>query len=84
MRPKVIVAGALLLAGCASTQPQVVNIPVAKSCALEIAPRPDFPDTKAAVLGAENIQARVELLLAGRIMRDKRIDDLEAALDGCR
>lgn len=79
-----VILTAALLAGCASTPPEVVNIPVAKSCAIEIAPRAEFPDTKAAVLGAENIQARVTLLLAGRLLRDRRIDELEAALAGCK
>jgi type IV pilus biogenesis protein CpaD/CtpE len=75
----------LILAGCASTPPtQTVDIPVAVSCAIEIDNRPAFPDTHDALSAAENIEARVNLIIAGRLLRDKRIDDLEAALSGCR
>lgn len=71
------------LSACASA-PQTVEVPVAKSCLVEIDNKPTFPDTKEAILAAENIAARVNLILAGRLLRDKRIDDLEAALSGCQ
>lgn len=72
----------VIFAGCASA-PQTVEVPVAKSCLVEIDNKPTFPDTKEAILAAGNIAARVNLILAGRLLRDKRIDDLEAALSGC-
>lgn len=76
---------ALALTGC-QTMSEIgkVLIPVAHSCAVKIDPRPSFPDTPAAIHDpAINIATRVNLLLAGRIMRDERIDKLEAALSGC-
>jgi hypothetical protein len=75
----------LILAGCASTlPPQTVNIPVAVSCVVEVSTRTTFPDTHDALNAATNIEARVNIILAGRLLRDKRIDELEAALSGCR
>lgn len=74
-----------LLAGCASEPKTVtVEVPVAKSCRIEIAPRAEFPDTKAAIMAQRGVDARVNLILAGRLLRDRRIDELEAALAGCR
>ncbi len=72
------------LCGCASTPaPITVLVPVATKCAVDVGPTPDFPDTKEAILANENIAARVNLLLAGRLLRDRRIDELTSALDGC-
>lgn len=73
----------LMFTGCASSPTQTVDIPVAVSCAGKVEARPGFPDTREAVVAAPNIEARVNLILAGRLLRDKRIDDLEAALAGC-
>lgn len=78
-----IVLMGLQLAGCAS-MPDVVEVPVVKSCIFgDVVDKRAFPDTKKALLAAENIQERVDLLIAGRILRDGRIDNLEAALAGC-
>jgi hypothetical protein len=74
----------LCFTGCASTPPQIVNIPVAVACAAKVSTRPTFPDTKDAIVAASNIEARVNLILAGRILRYKRIDELEAAIAGCQ
>jgi hypothetical protein len=74
----------LMFTGCASVPPQNVDIPVAVACAGKVEVRPTFPDTKDAIVAASNIEARVNLILAGRLLRDKRIDDLEAAIAGCR
>lgn len=76
---------ALLLTSC-QTMGEIgkVLIPVAHSCAVKIDPRPSFPDTPAAIHDpSKNIEARVNLLLAGRLLRDERIDKLEAAISGC-
>ena len=77
-------AGIFLVAlcGCASA-PITVAVPVAVKCSVEVGPAPEFPDTKEAILGTENIATRVNLLLAGRILRDNRIGELTSALDGC-
>ncbi len=75
----------ILTAGCQTVGDAVrVLIPVAKSCAVKIDPRPVFPDTKDAIVAATNIEARVNLILAGRLMRDKRLDEVEAALSECQ
>ena len=74
----------LMFTGCTSAPVvQQVDIPVAVSCAGKVEVRPGFPDTHEAIVAAANIEARVNLILAGRLLRDKRIDDLEAALAGC-
>ena len=74
-----------LLAGCAGQAPQPVTVlvPVAIKCSVDVGPAPEFPDTKEAILGTENIATRVNLLLAGRLLRDGRISELTSALDGC-
>lgn len=74
----------LMVTGCASAPPQTVDVPVSTPCLGTIDQKPALPDTKAAIDGAENIAARVKLLLAGRVLRDKRIDNLEAAISGCQ
>jgi hypothetical protein len=74
----------MMITGCASTPAtQEVDIPVGVSCAGKVEVRPGFPDTAEAIHAAANIEARVNLILAGRLLRDKRIDDLEAAISGC-
>lgn len=72
-----------LLACASQPETQTVDVPVAVSCAAMIDNRPRFPDTRAAIVAAANVEARVNLILAGRLLRDKRIDELEAALSGC-
>jgi hypothetical protein len=80
-----LIAISCSLSACASAPAtKTVDIPVAASCAVMIDPRPAFPDTHDAINAAENIEARVNLILAGRLLRDARIDELEAALSGCR
>jgi hypothetical protein len=74
----------LMFTGCASAPAVVtVDIPVAVNCAADASERPIFPDTPAAIHAAANIEARTNLILAGRLLRDKRIDNLEAAISGC-
>jgi len=74
----------LMFTGCGTdTHAFNVNVPVAVSCAGKVEARPGYSDTAEAIHAAPNIEARVNLILAGRLMRDKRIDDLEAALAGC-
>jgi hypothetical protein len=74
---------ALLLIGCAST-PTTVDVPLPIGCAPQVAPAKPFVDTKEALQSAPTIEARVRLLLGGRIQRDTRIGELEGALEACK
>ena len=60
-----------------------VKVPVAVACAVQVPAPPDYPDTGAQLRSAQNIEARVNRVLAGRLLRDQYIDELEAALTGC-
>lgn len=77
----------LLTTGCATMGSIArVLIPVSTSCVVQIGDpgHMSFPDSPDAITSAPNIEARVNLILAGRLLRDKRIDELEAALSACR
>lgn len=79
------------LAACGGERPPIepivrtvrVEVPVAVSCAGQVGPRPDYPDTAEAVRAAPDLLERVKLLLAGRGMREAREAELEAALAPC-
>ncbi len=45
---------------------------------------PRYPDTDAALRGAAGAADRYQLLAAGRILRQQRLDELERAIAGCR
>lgn len=56
-----------------------------KSCVpktLGAAPR--YPDTDAALRGAAGAADRYQLMAAGRILRQQRLEDLERVVAGCR
>ena len=56
-----------------------------KSCVprgLPAAPR--YPDTDAALRGAAGAADRYQLMAAGRILRQERLEDLERVVAGCR
>lgn len=76
---------ALLLSGCAGMLQENVttaNVPVTVPCREKVE-RPAFADTSEALRSAPGVDIRVNRLLAGRIQRDKYIDDLEASVEGC-
>lgn len=59
--------------------------PPPKSCvppALGAAPR--YPDTDTALRNAPGAADRYQLLAAGRILRQERLEDLERVIAGCR
>jgi hypothetical protein len=66
--------------------PQVVTVNVpAKSCVPKALPRaPKYPDTDAALRDAGGAADRYQLMAAGRLLREKRLTDLEKVVDGCR
>lgn len=88
-----ILAGALLLAGCGTTvqerpQPIVttveVAVPVSSPCVpAKLGPKPDYPDTDAALRAAFDAAERYQLLAAGRPLREARLNELEPVVAGC-
>ena len=45
---------------------------------------PRYPDTEAALRAAAGAADRYQLLAAGRILRQQRLEDLERVIAGCR
>lgn len=82
-------AAAFVLSGCQTPrEPEIrtvrVEIPVPVKCAADPGPRPDYPDTDAAIAGAPNIFELAKLYRAGRALRIAREGQLEASVSGCR
>lgn len=97
MRPRLAaslaVAAALpfLTAGsCATTsEPRLqvhdVPMPLAVSCVPSGFPKgPIYPDTKAALAAAKDVDQFDQLMQAGWPLRDARLSALEAQVDACR
>jgi hypothetical protein len=61
-----------------------VEVPVAVKCATDPGPRPEYPDTDAAIAGAPNVFELAKLYRAGRGLRIAREAVLEASVAGCR
>lgn len=49
-----------------------------------LAPPPRYPDSDAALRDAAGAADRYQLLAAGRLLRQKRLDELERIVAGCR
>lgn len=85
-----IAAATLLLASCAGKpEPAVqtipVNVPVSVPCVpdnLEAAPV--YPDANIALRAAPEVADFLKLLYAGRQLRNKRLEALEAVVEKCR
>lgn len=59
--------------------------PPQKSCVpRSLPPAPRYPDTDAALRSAPGAADRYQLLAAGRILRQDRLNDLERVIAGCR
>jgi hypothetical protein len=59
--------------------------PPPKSCVPRtLAPPPRYPDTDAALRNAAGAADRYQLMAAGRILREQRLEDLERVVAGCR
>jgi len=59
--------------------------PPPKSCLPKsLGPAPRYPDTDAALRAAPGAADRYQLMAAGRILRQERLDELERAVAGCR
>lgn len=76
----------------APAPPPVIPVPpappppaVVKSCVpRNLPPPPRYPDTDAALRSAPGAADRYQLLAAGRLIRQKRLEDLERVVAGCR
>jgi hypothetical protein len=83
------VVAALTLAACQTTaEPRIevreVRVPVAVKCATDPGPRPEYPDTDAALAAVRDVFEAAKLVMAGRALRIGREAELEAAVSGCR
>jgi hypothetical protein len=59
--------------------------PPPKSCVpRNLPPPPRYPDTDAALRAAPGAADRYQLMAAGRILRQERLDDLERVVANCR
>ena len=59
--------------------------PPPKSCVpRNLPPPPRYPDTDAALRAAPGAADRYQLMAAGRLMRQRRLEELERIVAGCR
>jgi hypothetical protein len=59
--------------------------PPRPACVPKTFPRPPkYPDTDAALRDAGGAADRYQLLAAGRLLRDRRLAELEKVIEGCR
>ncbi|ODT88501.1 hypothetical protein [Phenylobacterium sp. SCN 70-31] len=57
----------------------------ARSCVpRNLPPAPRYPDTDAALRAAAGAADRYQLMAAGRLLRQKRLEDLERVVQNCR
>jgi hypothetical protein len=80
---------ALTVAACQTTaEPRIevreVRVPVAVKCATDPGPRPEYPDTDAALAAVRDVFEAAKLVMAGRALRIGREAELEASVAGCR
>ncbi|HLZ76032.1 hypothetical protein [Phenylobacterium sp.] len=70
----------------AAPAPVVVKtVPVKEACVPKTLPKaPKYPDTDAALRDAGGAADRYQLMAAGRILRERRLNELEKVVDGCR
>jgi hypothetical protein len=62
-----------------------VPVPVKEACVPKSLPRaPKYPDTDVALRDAGGAADRYQLMAAGRLLRERRLADLEKVVDGCR
>lgn len=86
-----VLSTALILTACATPAPppeprivtKEVQVVVQVKCKPNLPPRPDYPDTDAALAAAPNIFVAVQLYKAGRKLRIAREGQQDAALKAC-
>jgi len=65
--------------------PPAPPAPPAKACVPKsLGAPPRYPDTEAALRAAGGAADRYQLLAAGRILRQQRLEELERIIAGCR
>jgi len=67
--------------------PRIVQAPAPppRSCVpRSLAPPPRYPDSDAALKAAAGAADRYQLLAAGRLLRQRRLEELERVVAGCR
>lgn len=65
--------------------PKVAPPPPPRSCVpRNLSPPPRYPDTDAALRAAPGAADRYQLMAAGRILRQQRLEDLERVIQNCR
>jgi hypothetical protein len=63
----------------------VRRVPVRVSCVPRTFPRaPRYPDSDAALRAADGAADRYQLMAAGRLLRERRLAELERAIEACR
>jgi hypothetical protein len=85
--PKVAVTPPPTVASAPPPAPVIVKVPtpVKEYCVPKGFPRgPKYPDTDAARRDAGGAADRYQLLAAGRILRERRLAELEKVVEGCR
>jgi hypothetical protein len=93
----VLAACGLALGACSTLKPKAspappppplvvrVPVPVKEACIPKSFPRaPKYPDSDAALRDAGGAADRYQLMAAGRLLRERRLSDLEKLVDGCR
>ena len=69
----------------APAPPRVVEVPVKQACVPKNLPRaPRYPDTDQALRDAGGAADRYQLMAAGRVLRERRLAELEKVVEGCR
>jgi hypothetical protein len=65
--------------------PKPAPPPAPKACVPKtLPPPPRYPDTDAALRAGAGAADRYQLMAAGRILRQQRLDELEKVVAGCR
>lgn len=65
--------------------PTIVKVPVKEACVPKAFPKaPKYPDTDSALRDAGGAADRYQLMAAGRLLRDRRLSELEKVVEGCR
>lgn len=65
--------------------PVVAPERAAKSCVpRSLGPTPRYPDSDAALRGAPGAADRYQMMAAGRLLRQQRLNELERVVAGCR
>ena len=68
----------------AEPAPRVIRLPARSCVPRNLPPAPRYPDTDQALRSAAGAADRYQLLAAGRLLRQRRLEDLERVVAACR